>query len=96
VKPRPIVRGALALQALVMLGAAALAEPAASGGLAALPSNSADLIKERQMRARLSSAGFTDIVNLDQDGRGGWSCRALRWGTVVRVAIDRRGRISIV
>jgi len=85
---------AFAVAALVF-GVAAAAQPADRRGLAASSSNSATLIKERQIRARLSAAGFTDIVNLDEDAGGTWFCRALRAGTTVRVEIDRRGDVSI-
>lgn len=59
-------------------------------------SNSATLAKARELRAKLSAAGFDNIVNLQEREGGAWSCRALRSGTTVRVGIDRDGKISIL
>lgn len=59
-------------------------------------SNTVTLAKARQIRAKLSSAGFQDTVNLQERNGGKWSCRALRFGTTVRVEVGGNGRISIV
>lgn len=59
-------------------------------------SNSATLAEARQIRAKLAAAGFDNVVNLQQRPDGTWSGRAQRFGTTVRVEIDRDGKISIV
>lgn len=84
---------AAALLIAVAAATACAAEPAMAAPGA---SNSATLSKAGQMRAQLEAAGFDNIVNLQQREGGTWSCRALRFGTTVRVEVDRDGRISIL
>lgn len=99
---RPIRGVAAAVALLLLVGGAAVGgtppRPRSSQGA----SNSAELAMARQIRQKLAAAGFSDIVNLDEDhSEGGeqgdtWSCRALRSGVAVRVEIDPRGEISVI
>ena len=87
---------ALGAAVLLMLTATAIAQTnGVSRSAAAGLSNSATLAQARQVRAKLFAAGFADIVNLQEGQDGTWSCRALRFGTTVRVEVDHLGKISI-
>lgn len=98
---RPI-HGVAAAAAFLLAGGIAMAGTPQRAQLAPGASNSAGLATARHIRQTLAAAGFSDIVNLDEDrSEGGeqggiWSCRAIHFGVAVRVEIDPHGKISIV
>lgn len=87
-----LCRGAAPVAVLLVLLGTSAAIAAATAGA----SNSATLTKERDIRAKLAAAGFSDIVNLQEREGGAWSGRALRFDTAVRVEVDRDGKISVM
>ena len=59
----------------------------------AAPVAGANSFSEDQARTRISSAGYSDIVNLARDDKGVWRGLATRDGKKISVSLDYQGNV---